>query len=288
MSSAQFPVPNIGDTLAEARQRLKDVSPSAGLDSQVLLASVLDQPRSWLLAHGEAPMTREQNREYDTLLSRLEAGEPLPYILGEWEFYGLKFYVTPAVLIPRPETELLVQQAVDWLGAHPGRNRALDVGCGSGTIAVSIAKYITKISFKAIDNSRAALEVCGRNARYHGVGQRIELLHGDLLESVKGQFDLICANLPYIPSDRLPELAVYGKEPALALDGGVDGLTYIRRLLRKAPLVINPGGLLLLEIDAAQGQSAAAIAEAFFPEAVVRIEDDLAGLPRLLRIEVAA
>jgi release factor glutamine methyltransferase len=287
MTSNQLPISNIGETLAEACRRLEDVSSSAGLDAQVLLASVLGQTRSWLLAHGDVFLTKEQDRQFESMLARLEAGEPLPYLLGEWEFYGLKFYVTPGVLIPRPETELLVQQALDWLGGHLGRSQALDVGCGSGVIAVSIAKNNAEISFTAIDNSEAALEICDRNVRRHGLAQRIKLMRSDLLEGLQGRYDLICANLPYIPSSRLLELTVANHEPVHALNGGPDGLTLIRRFLRKVPAFINPGGLILLEIDATHGQPVASMAEAFFPESVIRIEKDLAGLQRLLVVEVA-
>lgn len=273
--------------LANAQRRLKPHSDSASLDAQALLAQVLRRPRSWLLAHGKEPLTERQARQYGQGMARLEAGEPLPYVLGEWEFYGLRLAVNPHVLIPRPETELLVERALDWLQANPGRRHALDVGTGTGCISVCIAKYYADIHIVATDNSGEALVVCEQNARKHGVSERVKVSQSDLLQGVSGKFDLICANLPYIPSSRLQRLAVYGREPGAALDGGPDGLGLIRRLLAQAPAHMAPGGLLLLEIDASQEESAADLARQYFPDAGITLEPDLAGLPRLLRIEVA-
>lgn len=277
----------IENLLAEARKKLAPGSESPGLDAQTLLAHVLGQPRSWLLAHGEVVPGAAEAAEYERGLARLEAGAPLPYVLGEWEFYGQSFLVNPHVLIPRPETELLVERALAWLQANPARRRALDVGTGSGCIAVSIAINCADLNIYAIDNSGEALAVCEQNAQRLGVAEQVEITRCDLLESVSGKVDLICANLPYIPGGRLPQLAVYGREPSVALDGGADGLDLIQRMLAQAPAHINPGGLLLLEIDASQEESAADLARQYFPDAAIAVEPDLAGLPRLLVIEVA-
>ena len=132
-------------------------------------------------------------------MARLEAGEPLPYVLGQWPFYGETFVVNPHVLIPRPETELLVERALAWLKANPGRSKGVDVGAGSGCISVSIAKIIANIQLTAIDSSDEALAVCRENAQRHHVADRVHTLRSDLLQGFNGRVDLLCANLPYIP-----------------------------------------------------------------------------------------
>jgi release factor glutamine methyltransferase len=146
---------NLSAALAAAAQSLQSWSDSARLDAQTLLAQRLDKPRAWLLAHPEAELTPAQAAQLQSDLARLAGGEPLPYVLGEWEFFGLRFAVSPAVLIPRPETELLVEQALDWLRARPAasRCRAADVGCGSGCIAVSLARQAPALEILAIDPS---------------------------------------------------------------------------------------------------------------------------------------
>ena len=276
----------VSDTLSQAHIRMTDISDSAALDAQVLLAHVLEVPRSWLLAHGEGSLTIEQAEEFDYLLARVDDGEPLPYVLGEWEFYGLPFIVNPAVLIPRPETELLVQTAIDWLRVHPNRRQVADVGCGSGCIGIVIAKYFTDTTITAIDISYEALAIAAQNAARHDVQTCIEFLQNDLLNGVNKKFDLLCANLPYIPTSTLHDLDIYQREPTLALNGGPDGLELIRRLLKQAPLHIAPGGLLLLEIESDQGDRAACLAAEAFPQANINVRSDLARKPRLLVIEV--
>jgi release factor glutamine methyltransferase len=252
----------------------------------VLLAHLLGKPRAWVLAHPEAELNAGQQAGLEVLLQRLENGEPLPYVLGRWEFFGLEFAVTPAVLIPRPETELLVEQALAWLRGHPSARSAAEVGVGSGCISVSLAVHIPDLKIAATDLSLAALEVACANARRHRAAGRIDFVVADLLPPGRAQFDLICANLPYIPSDSLGELAVSRAEPRLALDGGPDGLRLIRRLLAGAPTRLRQPGLLLLEIEAGQGPVALALAQATFPQARVHLHTDLAGRNRLVAVEM--
>jgi release factor glutamine methyltransferase len=239
-----------------------------------------------VLAYPEYQLSFEESEVLKALLKRLEQGEPLPYIIGQWEFFGLKFHVTRDVLIPRPETELLVQEAITWLKTNPFRRRVLEVGTGSGCISISIAKYFANLSISATDISSKALDVARQNADKHGVAHKITFLENDLLDGLEGQFDLICANLPYILSDTLRGLPIYNREPTLALDGGSDGLDLIRRLLANAPKLISPGGLILLEIEASQDESAPAAARQHFPNAYVKVKEDLAGKPRLIVIKV--
>lgn len=274
----------IGDWLKLARRRLERVENPA-LEAQLILGAVLDQPRSKILAHPEWELTADQLVSLEEILNRRVAGEPLPYILGRWEFFGLQFKVSPAVLIPRPETELLVEHALSWLKKNPARRKAVDVGIGSAAISASLLSRVPDLQLTGIDSSFAALEVAKFNLTVHGVSSRARLVQADLLSACRGPFDLVCANLPYIPTNTLSRLDVFLKEPALALDGGVDGLRLIERLLADAPRCLPPDGLILLEIEAGQGETTPAFARSYFPEADIRLFTDLAGLPRLVSIE---
>lgn len=271
--------------LEQIRRRLSGVSETAALDAQVLLAHVIGQPRAWVLAHPEYRLTPLQEKTLQSYLDRLEKGEPLPYVLGVWEFYGKQFFVTPAVLIPRPETELLVEQGLNWLRSHPGRRLAADVGTGSGCIAAVLAAQIPDLAVVASDLSFAALAVAARNIRRHGLQEQILLVQADLHVRICRPYDLICANLPYIPSSKLAGLQVSRWEPVLALDGGVDGLAQIRSLLMQVSEALAPGGLALLEIEAEQGGAVQVLAEAYFPDARIDLLQDLAGRDRLLRVQ---
>jgi release factor glutamine methyltransferase len=271
--------------LSQVRSRLEGQSETPGLDAQVLLAHILGRPRSWVLAHPEAALTTEQAGDLERALARLEQGEPLPYILGKWEFYGLDFWVTPATLIPRPETELLVERALDWLRLHPQRRLAVDVGTGTGCIAVALAVHTPDVRLLACDLSLEALRVAQSNIHNHGVQGRVSCLQTDLLPRTSQKVDLICANLPYIPSGTLQNLRVRRWEPFLALDGGPDGLNQIRRLLKTASGTLAPGGLVLLEIEETQGEAALGLSRTAFPYAGVELMHDLAGRQRLICIQ---
>jgi release factor glutamine methyltransferase len=205
----------------------------------------------------------------------------LPYVLGSWEFYGLDFKITPDVLIPRPETELLVGKAIDWLRAHPGQRWGADVGTGSGCIAVTLAQQVEDLRLTASDISYAALRVAKFNAWRYELMDRIHFLQVDLLPPVSKAFDLICANLPYIPTATLRTLSVSKREPSIALDGGEDGLDLIKRLLEESRHKIAPGGSMLLEIEASQGSRGKELAEKLFPEGRAQVWADLAGHERL-------
>lgn len=275
------------------RNRFTDNIPS--LDAQVLLAHVLAKSRTWVLAHPEAELTAEQQEHLEGSVARLQAGEPLPYVLGHWEFFGLEFKVTPEVLIPRPETELLVELALDWLRSHPVARTAIDIGTGSGCIAISLAAHLPDLHIAATDLSNAALQVAHLNAQKHGVADQINFIQADLLHQLRDEssmltvqpsaFKLISANLPYIPTETLHGLQVFQHEPTVALDGGVDGLDLIRRLLNQAPAYLAPHGLLLLEIEYRQGQQVLALAQEAFPRAKVEVIKDLSGHDRIIRVE---
>ncbi len=276
----------VREALRRARQALAPHSETAALDAQTLLAHLLGCDRAWVLAHPEARLSSQQQRAWSQAVQRLAVGEPLPYVLGHWPFYGRDFLVTPAVLIPRPETELLVEVALAWLRERPHRRRAVDVGTGSGCIAVTLAVEVPDLWLVAVERSRAALKVACANIARYGVSQRVACVQGDLLTALRGPFDLLCANLPYIPTETLRNLPVARYEPWQALDGGPDGLTLVGRLLQQAGSRMAPGGRLLLEIAFDQGQAAHQWARRYFPGAAVQVLPDHAGHDRLLVVDL--
>jgi release factor glutamine methyltransferase len=280
----------IGRTLDWLISRLEKTSDTPGLDAQLLLAHKLGKPRSWVLAHPEAPITKNEIITLEETVTRFEVGEPLAYILGTWEFFGLNFQVTPDVLIPRPETELLVERAIKWLRKlDPGgrKLRVMDVGTGSGCIAITMAVNIPNIFITATDISPAALNVARKNAKKMDVFDRITYVEADLFPylPIPDPFSMIVANLPYIPTKTLMEIPVFGREPTLALDGGPDGLEVIRRFLKKAPAWLLPGGSLMVEIEASEGAAVQLLASAIFPKARIHLHKDLAGHDRLVEIQ---
>lgn len=251
----------------------------------ILLAHVLQKPKTWVLAHPETHLNPDQKAHLEQLVSRLQQGEPLPYLTGRQAFYGLDFAVSTAVLIPRPETELLVEEALNWLEAHPDAKNALDVGTGSGCIAITLATRKLWLAITATDLSPAALEIAKQNAETHQVDTQIYFQQTDLLAAGAQTFDLVCANLPYIPTSKLAEVNTLAFEPTLALDGGADGLSLIRRLLEQLPSRLNSPALVLLETEATLGEETLTLAKTAFPQADTRLLKDLAGLDRLVRIE---
>lgn len=274
------------DAIIQSTQVLKTASDTHLLDAHVLLAQILKKNRAWIMAHAEYELNIEEVDKLDHALDELKQGTPLPYVLGTWEFYGLDFLLTPDVLIPRPETELLVGRAIDWLKEHAERRWAADVGTGCGCIAVALAYRIGDLRITASDISMAALKLARFNGWRHEVKNRIDFIQADLLPPVSKAYDLICANLPYIPTETMKGLEVFGREPSLALDGGVDGLDYIRRLLEESLHRIAPGGSMLLEIEASQGAQARQLAEKTFPAGSVQVRTDFAGHERLLEINL--
>jgi release factor glutamine methyltransferase len=275
----------IEDVISNLKPQFSNWSETPSREAQVLLAHICGQNRAWVMAHPESLLTPEQQSALGAAVSRLEAGEPLPYVLGHWAFYGLDFTINAGTLIPRPETELMVEQALKWLQTHPGRRIAADIGTGSGCIAVSLAVHTPDLMVTGTDISKVALEVARSNAMKHKVAERVKFEHADLLPANPPTYCLICANLPYIPTKTLEGLDVFKREPTLALDGGPDGLRLIRNLLPQALRYLSSEGLLLLEIEATQGKSGLDLARETFPEAQIDLLPDLAGHDRLIRIE---
>ncbi len=212
-------------------------------------------------------------------------GVPLPYILGHWDFFGRSFKVTPDVLIPRPETELLVELAFHSI-QDQNQPVIVDVGTGSGAIAVSLAAELPGANIAALDCSLPALKIAQLNARLYAQNQ-IRFVQSDLLTPFRIRFDLICANLPYIPRERLNGLNVSRWEPRLALDGGESGLDVILKLLHQAQTRLSPGGSVLLEIESSLGENALKAACTVFPDAQTTCHKDLAGHDRIIEIHLS-
>ncbi len=272
---------------------------SASLDTAVLLAHTLEKGRDFIHREPDFPLTPEQRDLFQKLVHRRAEGEPVAYLLGTREFMGLPFKVDKRVLVPRPETELLVETALALLGGKPpvegaavtlppapGTGIVVDVGTGSGIIGISIAYFIPGIKVYATDISPAALEVACYNARQFGLTERVNFLAGDLLKpleplNIKGGTAVITANLPYIPSGEMSELPrdVREYEPHTALDGGRDGLDFYRQLVQQALEYLVPGGYLLMEITPGQGQL---LRETTPPGFFIKIVNDLAGRERLV------
>jgi release factor glutamine methyltransferase len=277
---------------ADLTTRLALISDTPALDALVLLAHILNKPRTWVMAHTELIPAPEQQKQLDDALERFENGEPFPYILGHWEFFGLDFDITPDVLIPRPETELLVEKAIAWLQESPVRRTVADIGTGSGVIAVSIAMNVPDTHILATDISHAALQVARKNAQKFKVAEQIDFVECDILPPhpdplpTESHFDLICANLPYIPTDTLQGLLIYKREPTLALDGGTDGLDLFRRLMEIVPDWLAPNGMILLEIEATRGVHALNLAYDMFSQAEIHLHQDFTGRDRLLEIQI--
>lgn len=268
--------------LADAKRRIAAVSSSVSLDAQLLLASLLGVDRVYVIAHPEHELTRQEAEKYESLIARRARGEPVAYLLGQRAFYDREFVVTPDVLIPRPETEHLLERALEHAHKQPDLT-AVDVGTGSGALAVTFAAHAPAARVYATDISMEALAVARRNAQ----DVKVNFLQGDLLSPLVDahiQVDLLMANLPYIAADELRKLAVSQFEPRLALDGGADGLDLIRRLLTQVPVVCLPGAVVLLEIGATQGEAVCELVRTQLQPASVQVLQDYAGHDRVVEI----
>ena len=284
----------LATTLTWATPQLRASTDAPRLEAEILLAHVLGHSRADLYAHPERPLLTHQQNHYQTLLNRRIEGEPVPYLTGHIEFYGLDLAVDSRVLIPRPDTETLVDLTLTLIHRTLQRrsdctyNVSLaDVGTGSGCIAAALAVHAPHTHIHALDLSLDALSVARVNAERHDVVERISFLHSDLLTALAEPVDLIVSNLPYIAADEWSTLPheVREHEPRLALYGGPDGLDVLRRLLNQAPAYLRPGGGLLIEIGVRHGPAVAHLARQTFSAADITLHRDLAGRERVLGIQ---
>jgi release factor glutamine methyltransferase len=275
----------ITTALRWATSQLTPTSPTARLDAELLLAHVLGWNRSTLLAERTTPLSQPAIEQFGDLISRRANREPVAYLIGQREFYGLSFMVDRRVLIPRPETELLVDLALERLRSLDGSPRILDLCTGSGCIAIAIAHQLPNVHVHASDLSADALSIAQLNVVRYELTGRITFHHGDLFAPLDGQFDLIVSNPPYTILSEI-ELGVYQYEPHLALDGGAAGLDLYQRILAQAPTYLASGGSLLLEIGASQAASIVALAEASWVAPAIEVHRDLAGHDRVVAIQI--
>ena len=258
------------------------------VEAEVLLRHVLSIHRSEFLAlvyGSDLGLTDSQSLQLQSLLTRRLSGEPLAYIVGHREFYGLELSVTGQVLVPRQETELLVDLALEHLaGSSSRRPLMVDVGTGSGAVALAVAAHTENVDVTATDISSEALEVARRNTVSLGLSDRIGFVRGDMLSSIEGPIDVIVSNPPYIPSDEIEGLAVeVRQEPRIALDGGIDGLDPFRRLLAQTSGKLATGGALIVELMPEQMDKAKTLAaNGMGPDIQVTTHKDLMGNERAL------
>jgi release factor glutamine methyltransferase len=287
------------ELLLQGVERLRTAgSESPRLDAELLLGDAIGVGRTTILAHPEAPVGADAASRYRAGIERRATGEPVAYIRGIKEFFGLAFVVDSRALIPRPETERLVELAEGEVRRRLGTRRAadppiriVDVGTGSGAIAVAFLVSLRRlgalgaVSMLAVDDSEAALDLARENAVGHAVGEVVVFERSDLLAGVSGPFDLVLANLPYVRTDAMPGLPIAASfEPMAALDGGPDGLAVIERLLGQLPAAIALGGMAFLEIGADQGELIVERCGRLLPGWECTVEVDLAGLPRVAAI----
>jgi len=303
----------IGESLSTATERLRGAgSETPRLDAEVLLGWAVGADRTVIVAHRDAPVGADAAARFEDAVSRRAAGEPVAYIRGIKEFHGLAFGVDPRALIPRPETEALVDAAIAEVmrrlaarpgeaGAGDGRGgdpvRVADIGTGSGAIAVALTVALRNrhvamgrnVTILATDASEEALDLARENAVGHAAADGMRFVAADLLPPVLpddgAPLDVVLANLPYVRSDAIAGLPIAASfEPRAALDGGADGLDVIRGLLGRLPEILAPDGVALLEIGADQGESAPAAVTATLPGWMATVTPDLAGLPLVLRV----
>ena len=281
-----FPL-TIAAALAHATTQLQAASTTPRLDAELLLAHTLGWSRTQALAEARHMLEPEQQAAFAALVARRQHLEPIAYITGHREFFGLDFLVTPATLVPRPETELLVELALRWIRKRPpGQLRVADIGTGTGCIAIAIAVHAPHAQLLAVDVSAAALAVAAANVAHHAVQAQVQLAEGDLLTPLETPVDLLVSNPPYTILSENDE-NVNRHEPQLALDGGSDGLDVYRRLLCDAPSKLSAGGTIMLEIGAAQAAAITTLAAHAFPSAQLLVHRDLAGRDRVVVIDTA-
>lgn len=251
------------------------------LEAELLLAHSLNVSRAWIAARPETMLPEPIITAYKNYLQLRNDGEPLPYLVGHWEFYGINFSVDKRALIPRPETEMIVEHTISIVGKHSNA-RIVDVGTGCGTIAISLAINLPNASLFATDISQDALSLARSNSIRNGVHDRIDFVQADLLTCMR-RFDVICANLPYLTTVETDTLIVGEHEPHIALDGGENGLNIIQKMMSTAGNHLNNDGVLLMEF----GNSSNAILEmarCYFEYADYKLVPDLSGRPRMLQV----
>jgi release factor glutamine methyltransferase len=279
---------SLAEALAQATRDLAvNNIDSSRLEAEILLSHLLGLDRVGLYINTKQELSNEQTTAFFQLIHRRLNHEPTAYITGHKEFFGIDFHVSPGTLIPRPETELLVEKAIELANAAFPRSCLIaDIGTGCGAIAIALALHLPQARIYATDVSASALEIAKGNCLRHSVSDRVTLLHGNLLEPLPEPMHIIIANLPYISDPELTvlptEIAMF--EPQVALAGGKDGLRQIEKLLSQASSKLSSEGAVLLEIGYDQGLAVSLLAKKYIPGATVNVLTDLAGLDRVVTL----
>jgi len=295
----------ISQVCSQAELQIKKTSRSPQLDAEVLLSFVLNKPKEFLYAHPDYHLTKNQHSKFQTLISRRAAGLPIAYLLGHKEFYGLDFMVNKNVLVPRPETELMVDEVLNYIKINLRSKiknlQLIDIGTGSGCIPISIAKNLSRISnikYYGLDISQPALALAKRNAKLHHVSRKIKFIKSDLLKNILNSLFIIhnssiiiTANLPYLTPAQYRANPDLKYEPRQALLAGSDGLKYYRLLLKQIKNLLRtaPSALPLtvfLEIDPGQTKKIQKVIHSYFPLTPILVQKDLAGLNRLFVVKL--
>jgi release factor glutamine methyltransferase len=287
----QYGAPSLEEAIRNVRYQLGVMGvDEVEIEAELMVREAIgSKSRAYLYAHMDEELPVEAAQKLDEFIARRLNNEPLAYIVGHREFFNVDLKVTPATLIPRPETETLVETAIELVNQRQARYlQVAEIGTGSGAIAIALAVVFPELNVVATDVSEEALAVARQNATRNGVADSIDFLQGDLFEPLQtARLDLIIANLPYVTSADLARLEpeIRDWEPHGALDGGEDGLDVIRRLLTEVPPHLNPGGVVALEFGVDQADALMEFAKGVFPDAKIEVRNDLAGRPRVLVVQ---
>ena len=281
-------MPAIGQLIRQTEQRLAKAGiGDAPIEADLIWMTALELDRAQLYARMRDEPSADERRRASDLIERRLRHEPAAYLMGHREFYGIDLLAGLGVLIPRPDTEALVEEALRIARSRPGSITIADVGCGTGAIGIALAANLPNATVYAMDLYDPALEIARRNIERCGLSERIEIIKSDLLDELREPVDIIAGNLPYVRTDEIPtldpEIRMY--EPREALDGGDDGLDIIRRLISSAPAYLKPGGVILMEMDPRQVAAASAFAAATIPWAKLHVVQDLARRDRVLVVQ---
>jgi release factor glutamine methyltransferase len=280
----------LSEVLQSATQTLRRAGiADASVEAELLLGHILGMSKTQVYIEPERSLTPDETEHLHCFVRRRLGHEPTAYILGHCEFYGVDFYVDYHTLIPRPETELLVEKAVEIAHqiSHRGERITIaDIGTGCGAIGVSLALALPQAKVYATDISASALRVTGMNCQRHEVNSQVELLQGNLLEPLPQPVDMIVANLPYIKDCEFKNLSpeIINFEPAVALAGGEDGLDKIHQMLEQIPGKLNYRGCLIMEIGQGQGERATSLIKSSFPQASIELISDFGNIERVVKV----
>jgi release factor glutamine methyltransferase len=280
----------LSEALQSATQTLRRAGiADASVEAELLLSHILGMSKTQVYTEPERSLTSVETEHVYHLVRRRLDHEPTAYILGHCEFYGIDFYIDYHTFIPRPETELLVEKAVELAHhiSHRGKKIAIaDIGTGCGAIAASLALAVPQAKIYATDISASALRVAGMNCQRHAVSSQVELLQGNLLEPLPQPVDMIVANLPYIKDCEFEDLSpeIINFEPTVSLTGGEDGLDKIQQMLEQMPGKLNYGACFLLEIGQGQGEEVTSLIKSYSPQASIELISDLGGIERMVKV----